>query len=934
MNTDLASPWEPLPEDAPQTEPAQFGFMDALARGVGLGLLCTGFLATLVTVVALGIYVYYARSLPSPQELYQRASPYRSTKMFDRRGRLLYEVFSPASGRRTIVRYDQLPPVLIAATVATEDATFFTNPGFNPFAIARALFQNLRSGEVVSGASGITQQLAKNLFLTQDRTLSRKVKEAILAAEVTRRYSKEEILEVYLNEMPFGNMTYGIGAAAETYFGKSASELGLSEAALLAGILQSPSLHDPYTNPEDALQRRNVVLGLMRSRDYITQEEYEAAVREPLRVVPRSITMEAPHMVMYVREELEKLYGTEMLYKGGLQVYTTLDLDLQHLAEAVAREKIGELQDQDASNVALLAMDPRTGDVLAMLGSVDFHDRSIDGQVNVCLMPRQPGSTIKPFTYLAAMERGWTPSTMLMDVYQDFPDGANPPYRPTNYDSKEWGPVSLRTALACSRNIPAVSTLSQVGVPALVEIAHRLGMSSLDRSDYGLSLTLGGGEVTALELTAAYAALANGGHRVTPRLILRIEDQEGNVVMPERAPDMPLVVDPRHAYLLTDILADNQARAPGLGSDSPLNLSFPAAGKTGTTNDYRDSWTVGYIPDLVSAVWVGNNDNRPMKRVSGSRGAALIWHDFMERALGGTPRQGFARPDGLVQEAVCPVSGQKRGDGCPPARTEWFLAENRPTADCPVHRRLRICGASGKEATSLCPAEGVHEQAFEDYGPAWDEWAIQKGLSTPPRGTCPIHQPSARVALAVPAGPLQGVVEVRGSASVVDMAHYVVEYGIGPDPQGWGHISPEVASAVKDGVLCVWDTRPFQDGTYSLRLVVSDLRGDTFEARAVVQVHNLQPGIAPTATPVEPPSRMPTVTPVPTAMPEPSSTSVPSATPWPSPTATWAPTVTPPATATGTSGETPLPSHTPSATAGLPPREAPTLTLSVAPVLR
>ena len=879
MQMESLSPWEPLSEDDSLQIISSPSALSIIVHGVGMGLLGALFLALLVVATTLGIYAYYARALPSPQELYQRVSPFKSTKIYDRHGRLLFEVFNPDSGRRTIVRYAQIPRLVIAAVVATEDPTFFSNPGFNPFSIVRAAYQNFRAGEVVSGASGITQQLIKGLFLTSERNLSRKIKEAILAAEVTRRYSKTEILEVYLNEVSFGNMAYGIGAAAETYFGKPLSQVDVAEAALLAGMLQSPTLYDPYADPESALERRNIVLGLMQARGYLTKAEYESAIKQPLGVVPRTVLMEAPHMVMYVREQLERLYGTEVLYKGGLQVYTTLDLDLQRLAEAIAKEKIAMLREQGASNAALIAMDPQAGDILAMVGSVDFDDWAIDGQVNVCRMPRQPGSTMKPFTYLAAMERGWTAATMVMDVQQEFPDGQNPPYKPTNYDSKEWGPISLRTALACSRNIPAVSTLHQIGLPALLEVAHRLGMDSLNRDDYGLSLTLGGGEVTMLELTDAYAALANGGHRITPRSILRIEDQFGNTIMSQDIPESPQVMDPRHAYLLTDILADNAARSLAFGPDSPLALPFPVAVKTGTTDDYRDSWTVGYTPRLVTGVWVGNSNNAPMKRVSGSRGAALIWHDFMEKVLGSGPREEFIRPEDLVEVEVCPVSGLKRTDACPPARKELFLKENSPQLDCTVHRRLRICSASGKLAIASCPPVNVQEVALEDYGPAWDEWARQKGLKVPPRDTCPLHATPVQVRIEMPSGPLAGIVEVRGSADVADMVHYVVEYGIGPEPQGWGQVSPKITSAVIDGVLCSWDTRSLPNDTYALRVVVADRQGNLYEARVVVQVQNLPPTLEATVIPMASVTPSPTAPHVPTATPEPTRTLEPSSTP-------------------------------------------------------
>ncbi len=810
--------------------------MTILARGIGLGMLSVLGLALSASLLVLCVYAHYATSLPSPQELYDRTTSFRNTTIYDRHGRLLYEVFDPHGGRRTPVSFQDIPPVVVEATIATEDSTFFSNPGFNPLAIVRALYQNLREREMVYGASTITQQLVKNLFLTRERTLARKIKEAILAAEITRRYSKAELLEIYLNEVCYGNLAYGIGAAAQVYFGKVVSDLSLAEAALLAGMIQSPTQYDPYVSPERALRRRATVLNLMHQRGYISREELDVALGQPLGVQPQGIVMEAPHMVMYVREQLESLYGAEMLYRGGLRVYTTLDLELQHLAEEVAQEKIALLREQGATNAALLALDPQTGDVLAMLGSVDFNDREIDGQVNVTLRPRQPGSTLKPFTYLAALERGWTAATMIMDLEQEFPDGPNGPYRPTDHDQKERGPVSLRTALACSLNVPAVSTLHQVGLPALLEVTHRLGMHSLNRADYGLSLTLGGAEVTLQEVAAAYAALASGGHRVTPRTILHIDDEDGRPIMAQTAPEATLVMDPRHAYLLTHILSDNQARIPTFGRSNALELPFAAAAKTGTTDDYRDSWTIGYTPSLVVAVWVGNNDNTPMDHVSGARGAGLIWHDFVEQALSSTPHLDFERPDGLVEIKVCPVSGQRPGLDCPLARTELFLVENVAAEICRAHKRYQVCTITNKLATELCPKESVEERVFEDHGPEWDEWAGKQGRPVPPRETCRLHTSPAQVAIELPPQPLSGIVIVRGSAEIADLAHYVVEYGMGTNPLGWTPVSLKVTSPVQDGVLCHWDTWGLPGGTWSVRVVVSDHHGNRYEARTAVEI--------------------------------------------------------------------------------------------------
>ncbi len=710
-----------------------------VGQGIVLGISIVVSLALLALCAGLVVYAHYARLLPSPDELYARTTQFQSVKIYDRHGVLLHEFMDPHGGRRIVTPYEDIPSVVIEATVATEDATFFANPGIEPVAILRSVFLALQEGTAVSGGSTITQQVVKNHFLSPEQTLSRKIKEAILATELTRRYSKGEILTVYLNDAYFGNLAYGIAAASELYFDKGVADLDLHEAALLAGLIQSPVLYDPYTRPDAALARREIVLDLMAKRGYISAGVAEDAQAMPLGVATPTDSIKAPHMVMYVWEIIQGMYGEDGLYAEGLRVYTTLDLEMQTVAEASVSEGIASLQGREAGNGALVALDPANGDILAMVGSADFWDEAISGQINMTSSPRQPGSTIKPFTYLAALERGWTAATMVMDVAQEFPDGANPPYRPVNYDGETWGPMSIRTALACSRNIPAVSVLNQVGLDALLNVCQRLGIHSLTGTQYGLSLTLGGGEVSLLEMTAAYGALANGGQMVTPRAILRIEDSQGNRLYAPESMTPTLVMDPRHAYLLTDMLADEEARIPAFGPESPLDLGFPAAVKTGTTNDFRDAWTIGYTPHLVTGVWVGNCDNHPMDHVTGVRGAGPVWSRFMSGVPLNADHAPFSRPEGLVEVEVCAVSGQLPSDDCTDVRTETFLVENAPTALCGVHVRRAICTESGKLATDDCPSDKVEEQIFTDYGLAWDAWAQEQGLQTPPRESCDVH---------------------------------------------------------------------------------------------------------------------------------------------------------------------------------------------------
>jgi len=875
-------------------------------KGMLIAFVGVGLLLCIALGMAAGAYAYVAAKLPSAEELTVRANTFESTRIYDRNGVLLYEVFDPTGGRRTAVPLERIPTHVRQAVIATEDPTFYANPGFNPLSILRALWQNLRQREIVSGASTITQQLVKNLFLSPELTLSRKIKEAILAAEITRRFSKDQILEIYLNRVYYGNMAYGIGTAAEVYFAKPVEKLTLAEGALLVGIQQGPALYDPYTNLAGAKMRQGIVLDLMVRRGYITRAEARQAQAEELHLAPRRIEMKAPHFVVYVREQLEAQYGTELVDRGGLRVYTTLDMRLQEMAERIVRDKIAEIRQFDASNAALVALNPQNGQILAMVGSADFYDKDIDGQVNVALQLRQPGSSIKPINYVAAFERGWTAATFIMDIKTQFPDGANPPYEPKNHDDKEHGPVLVRGALARSLNIPAVKTLQFVTLPGMLEMAHRLGINSLNRPDYGLSLTLGGGDVTLLELTNAYAAFANGGRRVKPTPILYIEDSHGRRIYEAPGAPGPQVLDPRHAYLITSILSDKEARLPTYGPNNALELSRPAAAKTGTTDDYRDAWTIGYTPDLVTGVWVGNSSGKPMKRIYGGRGAAPIWHDFMEEALRDVPVHGFVMPDGMETAEICPISGKLRTDKCPPGYKEIFVAGTAPKEPCDMHVDVRLCSVSGERASEFCPPNVVYTQYYEVYPPEYRAWAEAHGKPQPPAETCHIHVHAPRVEIAQPAegSTVEGIVPVYGSARMDDMDHYEVQYGIGDNPLGWGLVGRQ-NFPLEDGVLTAWDTRALLNGVYSLRAVVFDRHGNSVASPAVrVRVMNPTPTITPTPTPTSTPTPSLTLTVTPT------STATPVETPTPAPTETPTALPTPVPTETPTALPTPTPTPT------------------------
>ena len=660
----------------------------------------------IVLAAGLGLYLWLLADLPSlrdPAALYAYAAA-PSSKVYDRYGRVLFDMPPPYSGFHSPVPLEEIPLALRQAIVATEDARFYENPGVDFAAILRSAWWNLTNRRIVSGASTITQQLARNLLLSPEeryeQTYTRKLREAVLAWRITERYSKDEILALYLNEIYFGNLAYGVEAAAQTYFGKHVRDLDLAECALLAGLAQSPPYYNPFEHADRAKERQAVVLGLMVGQGYLTEAQARQAEAEKLYYASAPFDIRAPHFVMYVRGLLEEELGLERLEQGGLNIYTTLDLNLNETARDVVRYRLERLAVCDGErtncppgghnvrNAALVALDPQTGEILAMLGSPDYFSARIDGAVNGTTALRQPGSSIKPITYAAAFEQGigsegdaLTPATVMLDERTSFVTKEGASYVPLNYDLQWRGPVRLREALASSYNLIAVKVLDTVGVEAMTGLARRLGITTFDDPDrIGLSVTLGGGEVRLLEETAAFAAFANGGHAIQPMSVLRVEDTEGHVLWSKDPGAGEQVLDERVAYLISDILSDNIARIPSFGESSPLKLSRPAAVKTGTTTDFRDNWTVGYTPDLVVGVWTGNADNEPMRDISGVSGAAPIWHDFMEAALKGTPVHDFARPDGLVEVEVCTLTGQLPGDDCPLRVTELFLAGTEPTS--------------------------------------------------------------------------------------------------------------------------------------------------------------------------------------------------------------------------------------------------------------
>ncbi len=638
---------------------------------------------------------WYTKDLPKPGELINREVP-ASTKIYDRTGTvLLYEMF--AEEKRTPIKLEELPSYVKWATITAEDRNFYSHQGFRITSIIRALFVNLIKGGRVQGGSTITQQLVKNVFLTPEKSYSRKIKELLLSWKIEKKFTKDQILELYLNEIPYGSTAYGIESAAQTFFGKSAKNLSIAEAALLASLPKAPTYYSPYGNHKDELiQRQRFIIKTMRKEGYITEKEAKEALTEKLEFKPFANSIKAPHFVFYVKNILEKKYGTQTVEKGGLKVITTLDMYKQNIAEEIIKNR-GEINEKNfnAKNAAFIALNPKTGEILSMIGSRDFFNKEIDGEVNVVLRPRQPGSSFKPIVYAAAFMKGLNPDTVMFDLNTTFKTVVGD-YEPKNYNLKENGPVTIRQALGSSLNIPAVKTLYLTGIDNVLNLAEQLGYTTFkDRSRFGLSLVLGGGEVTLLEHAAAYAVFARDGIYRKPKAILKIEDSRGNILEEyDKEKDKGTqVLDPQIVRMINSILIDNEARLLTFNVNNYLNLGErPVAAKTGTTNDFRDAWTLGYTPSLVAGVWVGNNDFSPMElKASGGSVAAPIWNEFMKKVLGDTPIEEFKKPDPIELPNKPMLNGK-------------YILE----------KRVKIDTMSGKLATDYTPKRTTREVVFAE----------------------------------------------------------------------------------------------------------------------------------------------------------------------------------------------------------------------------
>lgn len=652
----------------------------------------------LISFIVLGSFAIWIATLKIPNlESFEERKITESTKIYDRTGEiLLYDIFEDI--KRTVVPFENISQNVKNATLAIEDVDFYSHNGVKPSAFLRAVLVNFGSLSFSQGGSTITQQVIKNSLLTSEKKISRKIKEWVLAIKIEKILEKDEIFSIYLNEIPYGGNIYGIEEASQAYFNKPSSELTLAEAAYMASLPKAPSYYSPYNNRERLDTRKDLVLKEMLQNNFITEDEYKEALEEEIEFEPRETQgIKAPHFVLFVRQILEEKYGSDVLQNSGLKVITSLDYEMQEKAEELAKEYALDNKEKfNAENLSLVAIDPQTGDILTMVGSRDYFDEEIDGNFNVAIAHRQPGSSFKPFAYAEAFNKGYTPETVLFDLKTQFSTAClpndfrkiDPCFSPDNYDNIFRGPVTMRNALAQSINVPAVKVLYLAGLQDTLNLAKAMGIQELSKANtYGLTLVLGGGEVSLLDMTSAYGVFANSGIRLPYRSILKVEDKDGKIL--EEATLEPRRVLPEEtAWKISDILSDNIARTPAFGGDSYLN--FPGrdvAVKTGTTNDYKDAWIVGYTPSLVVGAWAGNNDNSPMEKKVAGFIVAPFWNAFMQNSLTSTPNTSFTR---LPQENSFELKPVLRG--------KWNGGES-----------ILIDKISGKLATEYTPQETITE---------------------------------------------------------------------------------------------------------------------------------------------------------------------------------------------------------------------------------
>lgn len=836
-----------------------------------LVLLVVGFVSVLV------IFAWFSKDLPTPAEVVRREG--YSSRVYDRNGQVLYDLFDDE--KRVPVTWEDLPQYLKQATIAIEDKSFYEHSGFDPLTPLRMAKNIITRGRLIGGST-LTQQLVKNVLLTSERTVIRKIKEFILAVQIEKKYTKDEILLMYLNEAPYGGPIWGVGPAAEKYFGKEVSEMNLAESVILAGLPQRPSVYSPYSStPKAYVERSKDVLNRMKEDGYISSELAKETLTEieNYDFQSKNSDIKAAHFVFWVREMLAERYGEDVVSGAGLQITTSLDWSIQEEVEKIVLEEVDKAKDLGISNGAAVVIDPRDGQVLAMVGSKDYFSEEIDGQFNVAAQGlRQPGSAIKPVTYLAAIKKGYTASSMIMDSPVTFPGVAGQKdYEPKNYDGKYHGPMSLREALANSINTTAVKTLARVGVKDMLSLAYDMGISTLEPtgenlSRFGLAVTLGGAEVKMTELAGAYSAFANGGKKVNLQPILKVEDRNGRILEEYKPVDLKQVITAQEAFLISNILSDNQARSMTFGAVSGLIIpNYQVAVKTGTTNDKRDNWAIGWTPNLLSVVWVGNNDNSPMGRVaSGVSGATPIWKRIMVSQVGKRDKQDFPIPSGIVNIEVDKLSGYKAHDGFP-SRTEYFIQGTEDRGADPIHLKLKVC----KNGQGLATPQDVSRN---DY----DEKEYIKLAEDDPVSLDGVNRWQEGINWWISQQADQNIYNPPGSYCRED-GGVGVRFSTPGNEATVGNsfdVKIETTSDVKitkvelfvDGESKkVWEERPFEtnlsleNGTYKLKAKATNKDGQSSETEIRIGVNlpwNWSPSPTPTLTPV--PSPTTAVSPTPT----------------------------------------------------------------------
>jgi len=828
------------------------------------------------------LFAVYSKDLPTPTKVVRRDG--YASQIYDRNGELLYDVYKDE--KRMPVVWSDVPDYLKKATVAVEDKEFYNHGGFDPLTPFR-IIKNVFYFHKLTGGSTLTQQLVKNVLLTSDVTVTRKIKELILAVQIEAKYKKDDILLMYLNEAPYGGMSWGVGSASDQYFGKSVKELDLAESVILAGLPQSPNNYSPFSKtPTAYIARSEHVLDRMVADNYINSEQKNQALEEikNYKFHDNRTTIKAAHFVLWVKDLLSQKYGEAVVEGGGLKITTTLDLKLQTKAEEILAEEVDKAEKLGISNGAVVVMDPTSGQVLAMLGSRGYFSDKTDGKFNVVTQGlRQPGSAIKPITYLTAIKKGWTAGSLIMDTPVTFlsTSPGQKDYSPQNYTGKFLGPMSLRTALGNSINTTAVKMLASVGLENMLRQAYDMGLTTLEPtsknlSRFGFAVTLGGAEVKMIELAQAYSAFASGGQKVDVTGVLKVVDRNGRVLEDNKPFLGDRVMTPQEAFIISNILADNSAREITFGAVNGLTIpNYQVAVKTGTTNDKRDNWAIGWTPNLLTAVWVGNNDNSPMGKIaSGVSGATPIWKKIMQYEVANRPKQDFPIPDSIVSVEVDKVSGYAAHDGFP-SRNEYFIDGTQPKISDPIHLKLKVCkGVTGlatpedvannnydeKEYFKFSEEDPVSKDGKNRWQMGIDSWISQqtdKDKYSPPEGYCRSG----------------GLVDV-GFDSPGDQTTVGSSFDVKIKINSIKKVT-EVRLWVDGKENKTWNDRPFEtnlsldNGPHSLKVKATDKDGNSSEREIKIGVNvpwDWSPSPIPTNTPILTNTPIPSPTAVPVSL--------------------------------------------------------------------